>query len=86
MQSQNYFLINDLLLRSMNQLMEIGDICLFKGKFCKVLEIDRNLGYSICTVELQDKPKQIAFTYQLEKQDLYQTLLTLQSMAESENI
>ena len=86
MQSRNYFLINDLLLRSMNQSIEIGDICLLKGKFCKVLEIDRNLGYSICTVELQDKSRKIAFTYQLEKQDLYHTLLTSQSMAESENI
>ena len=86
MQSRNYFLINDLLLRSMNQSIEIGDISLFKGKFCKVLEIDRNLGYSICTVELQDKSRKIAFTYQLEKQDLYHTLLTSQSMAESENI
>ena len=86
MQSRNYFLINDLLLRSMNQSIEIGDICLFKGKFCKVLEIDRNLGYSICTVELQDKSRKIAFTYQLEKQDLYHTLLTSQSMAETVDI
>ena len=86
MQSRNYFLINDLLLRSMNQSIEIGDICLFKGKFCKVLEIDRNLGYSICTVELQDKSRKIAFTYHLDKQDLYHTLLTSQSMAETVDI